>query len=180
MLPITIPGVELYDEKNGEFVKTKDTTIHMEHSLISLSKWEEKWNKPFFSKEEKTYEETIDYFRCMTLTQNVDPNIYNCLTNENVEEIKKYIDAPMTATTFSKREDSKFNREIITAEIIYYWMISLQIPVEFQKWHLNKLLTLIRVCNVKNQPPKKRSRRDILSSNSAINAARRKQMNTKG
>lgn len=180
MLPITIPGVELYDEKNGEFVKTKDTTIQMEHSLISLSKWEEKWNKPFFSKEEKTIEETIDYFRCMTITQNVDPNVYNCLTNENVEEIKKYIDAPMTATTFSKREDSKFNREIITAEIIYYWMISLQIPVEFQKWHLNKLLTLIRVCNVKNQPPKKRSRRDILSSNSAINAARRKQMNTKG
>lgn len=180
MLPITIPGVELYDEKNGEFVKTKDTTIQMEHSLISLSKWEEKWNKPFFAKEEKTTEETIDYFRCMTITQNVDPNVYNCLTNENVEEIKKYIDAPMTATTFSKREDSKFNREIITAEIIYYWMISLQIPVEFQKWHLNKLLTLIRVCNVKNQPPKKRSRRDILSSNSAINAARRKQMNTKG
>ena len=102
------------------------------------------------------------------------------MTSENVEKIKAYIDAPMTATTFSKQENTRFNREIITNEIIYYWMISLNIPVEFQKWHLNKLLTLIRVCNVKNQPSKKRSKRDIMSTNAAINAARRKQMNTKG
>lgn len=180
MLQIMIPGTELFDEQTGEFINSKDKIIQLEHSLISLSKWEEKWCKPFFSKEEKTTEETIDYFRCMTITPNVDPNIYNCLTSENVEKIKAYIDAPMTATTFSKQENTRFNREIITNEIIYYWMISLNIPVEFQKWHLNKLLTLIRVCNVKNQPSKKRSKRDIMSTNAAINAARRKQMNTKG
>lgn len=180
MLTIIVPGTEMFDEKTEEFITSTDTKLTLEHSLISLSKWEEKWNKPFFSKEEKTTEETIDYFRCMTLNSKVDPNVYNRLTNENVEDIKKYIDAPMTATTFSKQENSRFNREIITAEIIYYWMISLHIPVEFQKWHLNKLLTLIRVCNVKNQPSKKRSRKDILSTNAAINAARRAQMNTKG
>lgn len=180
MLQITIPGQELFDEEKEEFITEVGKTITMEHSLISLSKWEEKWHKPFFSEKEKTTEETLDYFRCMTLTPNVDKDTYDHLTSKNIEEIKTYIDDPMTATTFSKQENSKFNREIITAEIIYYWMISLQIPIEFQKWHLNKLMTLIRVCNVKNQPPKKRSRRDILSSNAAINAARRKQMNTKG
>ena len=180
MHTIIIPERELFNEETGEFIVFKEKKLQLEHSLISLSKWEEKWNKPFFSKEEKTYEETIDYFRCMTITPNVDPEIYNYLTNENVEEIKRYIDAPMTATTFSKKEESKFNREIITNEIIYYWMISLQIPVEFQKWHLNKLLTLIRVCNIKNQPEKKRSKRDILRNNAAINAARRQKMNSKG
>ena len=180
MLQITIPGTELFDEKIGEFIEVKDKTIQMEHSLISLSKWEEKWRKPFFSKDEKTTEETIDYFRCMTLTQNVDPNMYYCLTNKNVEDIKNYIDSPMTATTFSSKENSRFNREIITAEIIYYWMLSLNIPFECQKWHLNKLITLIRVCNIKNQPAKKRSKRDIMSQNTAINAARRAKLNSKG
>lgn len=180
MLQITIPGQELFDEENGEFITSIDKTITMEHSLISLSKWEEKYCKPFFSRTEKTTEETIDYFRLMTITPNIDPNIYNCLTKENIDTIREYIDAPMTATTFSDRENRQFNREIITSEIIYYWMISLNIPVEFQKWHLNKLITLIRVCNIKNQPPKKRSRREILSQNAALNAARRKQFNSKG
>lgn len=180
MIQIFVPAKELWDEVKEEYITTKDQTLVMEHSLISLSKWESRWCKPFLSKEEKTYEETIDYIKCMTLTQNVDPNVYRVLTPENISVINQYIEAPMTATTFSEDRSGKINREVITAELIYYWMIALNIPFECQKWHLNKLLTLVKVCNIKNTPPKKMSKRDIMSRNSALNAARRKQLNTKG
>lgn len=180
MLEITIPATEQWDEINQEFITTKEQTLKLEHSLVSLRKWESKWCKPFLSKEGKTHEETIDYIKCMTLTQNVDENVYNCLTNDNINQINKYIEAPMTATWFTDEKNRKVSREQVTAELIYYWMIALNIPFECQKWHLNQLLTLVRVCNIKNQSPKKRSRREIMSQNAALNAARRKQLNTKG
>lgn len=180
MLKITVPATEQFNDKTQEFIYTKEQTLELEHSLISLSKWESKWCKSFLSKNEKTYEETIDYIRCMTLTSNVDPNVYTCLTAENISQVNEYIGAPMTATYFSEDRTAKPSREVVTAELIYYWMIALNIPFECQKWHLNRLLTLIRVCNIKNQPPKKMSRREIMSRNAALNAARRKQFNTKG
>ena len=180
MLQLTIPATEQWDERKQEFVQTKEQTLTLEHSLVSLSKWESKWNKSFLSKNEKTYEETLDYIKCMTITQNVNPDVYSCLTNEHIEQVNKYIQAPMTATVFMEDKGGKNNREVVTAELIYYWMIALNIPFECQKWHLNRLLTLIRVCNIKNTPPKKRSRRDIMSQNAALNAARRKQFNTSG
>lgn len=136
--------------------------------------------KPFIdNKNVKTRAETLDYIKCMTITQNVDPNIYNFLSYDNIKKINEYIDAPMTATTFSKQTSSP-NREIITSEIIYYWMIALNIPIKCEKWHLNRLLTLIRVCNIKNTPPKKMSSREIMNRNATLNAARRKQLNSKG
>lgn len=180
MLKITIPAGEQWDEINQVFINTKEQTLQLEHSLVSLSKWESKWCKAFLTKNEKTDEETIDYIKCMTITQNVDPNVYNCLTKENIEQIKKYIEAPMTATYFSEEHSGKSSREQVTSELIYYWMIALNIPMECQKWHLNRLLTLIRVCNIKNQPPKKMSKRALMNRNSALNASRRKRLNTKG
>ena len=180
MLQITIPAGELLDESTQEFIVTKEQTLQLEHSLVSLSKWESKWCKSFLSRQDKTYDETIDYIKCMTLTQNVNPNVYLFLTKENVEQINNYIAAPMTATVFSKDRDGGINREVITSELIYYWMIALNIPFECQKWHLNRLLTLIRVCNIKNTPPKKMSRRQLMDRNRALNAARRNQLNTKG
>ena len=182
MKKITIPSVELWDEQKQEFSYTTEQTIVIEHSLVSISKWEAKWCKPFLnSKEEKTTEETIDYIKCMTITQNVDPKVYDYLTNNNITEVNQYIDAPMTATWFSKENNkSGLQREQITSELIYYWMIALNIPMECQKWHLNRLFTLIKICNIKNQPAKKRSRKDIMRRNAALNAARRKKLNTKG
>lgn len=180
MLRITIPAVEQWDEAKQEFIYTKEQTLSLEHSLVSLSKWESKWCKPFLSKQEKNFEETLDYVKCMTITQNVDPEVYNYLTNENIKAINEYIESPMTATYFSDEKTSKTSREQVTAELIYYWMIAFNIPFECQKWHLNRLLTLIKVCSIKNQPPKKRSRKEIMSRNAALNAARRKQLNTKG
>lgn len=171
---------EGWDEKKQEFVEPKTQVLQLEHSLVSMSKWESKWCKPFLSKSSKTSEEMLDYIKCMTITQNVKPETYEHLTQANIEEINAYIQAPMTATTFAEDRDGKSNREIVTAELIYYWMIALQIPVEFQKWHLNKLLTLVRVCNIKNAPPKKMSKKDVMSRNAALNAARRKQLNSKG
>ena len=180
MLTITVPATEEFDEIKGEFVYTKEQTLQLEHSLISISKWESRWCKPFLAKQEKTTEEVIDYVRCMTLNKNIDDDVYGCLTQANITAINDYIGAPMTATTFSGNELGKKNGEQITSELIYYWMIALQIPFECQKWHINRLLTLIRVCNVKNAPPKKMSKREIMSRNSALNAARKKQLNTKG
>ena len=180
MLQITVPYTEMYDEERGMFIECKSQTLQMEHSLVSISKWESEWHKPFFSREEKTKEEVIDYFKKMTLTPHVDPNVYECLTNENIEQINKYIDDPMTATTFSQNDNRINNREIVTSELIYYWMLSLNIPTEFQKWHINRLMTLIRVCEIKNQPPKKRSKREIMSRNAALNEARKNKYHTKG
>lgn len=180
MLQITVPATELWDEENETFISTKGQTLQLEHSLISLSKWESKWCKAFLTKDTKTYEETLDYIKCMTLTQNVDPMVYRCLTRENIDQVNKYIEAPMTATYFSEDKNGKKSREVVTSELIYYWMIALTIPFECQKWHLNRLLTLIRVCNIKNAPPKKMSKRDIMSRNAALNAARRQQLNSKG
>ena len=181
MLQITVPASsELWNEKTKEFVTTKEQTLQLEHSLVSLSKWESKWHKPFLSKQEKTIEETIDYIKCMTITQNVDPNVYLVLSQDNINQINEYIDNPMTATWFSDDKAKKSNGEQITSELVYYWMIALNIPFECQKWHLNRLLTLIRVCEVKNQPPNKMSKGQIMRRNAALNAARKKQFNTKG
>ena len=180
MLTITIPETELWDETREEYIYTKRQTLQLEHSLVSISKWEGKWCKPFLSSNDKTLEETIDYVKCMTVTPNVKPEIYRCLSDENIEEINKYIAAPMTATWFSEDKTARPSREVITSEIIYYWMVALNIPFECQKWHLNRLLTLIRICEIKNQPPKKMSKSQIASRNAALNAARRKQLNTTG
>lgn len=180
MLKLTVPKQEFFNNKTNEFIEFKGQDLQLEHSLVSLSKWESKWCKPFLKNEPKTNEELIDYIRCMTITQNVDPMTYYCLTAKNIEEINKYIEAPMTATTFYEPAGHGGRKETVTSELIYYWMIALNIPVEFQKWHLNRLLTLIRVCNIKNQPPKKMSKGDIMRRNKALNDARRKQYNTTG
>lgn len=180
MLRIVVPAAELFDEIKEEFVYRKEQTLQLEHSLVSLSKWESKWNKAFLGKQEKTDEEILDYVRCMTLTQNVDPEVYTRLSAENYAAINAYIEAPMTATCFFDEKKSQRSRETVTSELIYYWMISYNIPVEFQKWHLNRLLTLIQVCNVKNTPPKKRSQSEIMKRQAAINAANRKRFNSKG
>ena len=181
MLQITIPAVDqCWDEQKQEFVSIKEQKLQLEHSLVSLSKWESKWRKAFLAKQDKTYSETLDYIRCMTITPNVDPQVYNFLTVDNINQINDYIAAPMTATVFSEDNSGRNNREVVTSELIYYWMIALNIPFECQKWHLNRLLTLIRVCNIKNTPPKKRSKNEIMSRNAALNAARRKQLGTKG
>ena len=176
-IPLTQEG---WDEEKQEFVEPIYKVLQLEHSLVSISKWESKWCKAFLSKGEKSIEETLDYIKCMTITQGVDSDVYNHLTMENIRQVNEYIEAPMTATVFYEREKTRGSREIVTSELIYYWMIALNIPVEFQKWHLNRLLTLIRVCNIKNTPPKKMSRRDIMSRNAALNAARRKSLNTSG
>lgn len=181
MLQITIPANEQWDEEREEFVTTKEQRLNLEHSLISLSKWESKWCKPFLSNKEKSHEEILDYIKCMTLTKNVNPEVYNSLTNENIKQVNDYITAPMTATTFSKNGvRKKANNEIFTSEVIYYAMTAYNIPFECEKWHLNRLITLIRVCGIKNEPPKKMSKRSIMSQNAALNAARRKKFNTKG
>ena len=177
MLTVTIPETEFYDEIRNEFKVVKEQKLVLEHSLVSLSKWESKWHKPFLSKDPKTKEETIDYVRCMTVSS-VDPIVYECITPKVIGEINKYIEDPMTATTI--RDQKKGKPEVITAEIIYYWLVALGIPFECQKWHLNKLLTLINVVNIKNKPAKKMSKKEVMSRNASLNAARRKALHTKG
>lgn len=181
MLRITIPGKEMWNAKTETFEYGESRELQLEHSLLSLSKWESKWNKAFYSKREKTTEETIDYIRCMTLNKNVDPSIYKRLTAQNIQDIMDYISAPMTATYFVNDQVMGHSRDTITAELIYYWMISLSIPFDpCQKWHLNRLFALIRVCSLKNSPPKKMDQSEIMRRHAAINAARRKKYHTKG
>ena len=181
MLQIVVPiSPEGWDEKKHEFIEPKVQVLQLEHSLVSMSKWESKWCKPFLSTEDKTSEETLDYIKFMTLTPNVDSDVYTHLTRANMEEISDYIEAPMTATTFSEDKKTKGKRQIITAELIYYWMIALNIQFECQDWHLNKLITLIKVCNIKNSPPKKMSAKETNRQYEDLNAARRKKFKSKG
>lgn len=181
MLRITIPAEEFWDEVNEEFIYTKEQTLQLEHSLVSLSKWESKWNKAFLSKKDKTREETLDYIRCMTLTKNVDPDVYRYLPSSIIGQINDYISAPMSATYLHRIGSESRSQETITSELIYYWMISLNIPFECQKWHLSRLLKLIEVCNAKNKgPSNKMSQREIMRDHARINAARRKRLNTRG
>ena len=179
MIKITVPASEAWDETKQEFISTKEQTLELEHSLVSISKWESKWCKPFASSN-KTKEETIDYVRCMTLNRNVDPNVYQFLSNSNIKQINSYIEAPMTATWFNEKQTGKKNSEQVTSELIYYYMVAFNIPFECEKWHINRLMTLIRICDIKNRPAKKMGKREIMSQNAALNAARRKRMNTKG
>lgn len=178
MLELSVSGKEFYDEKKNEFVTIKPTKLLLEHSLISLSKWESKWKKPFLSSE-KNIPEVVDYIRCMTLTQCVPQEVYGSLSEDNIKEVVRYIEDPMTATKI-KRKPSGPKGEVVTAELIYYWMVTLGIPFECQKWHLNKLLTLIEVCSIKSQPSKKMSKNEILKQNRELNAARRAKYKTKG
>lgn len=187
MLEIVIPEQhhEFFDDQKEEFltVDVKETTIQIEHSLISLKKWEQTWHKPFLDKTDKTYDEICDYIRCMTLTHGVDPEVYYWIPNDVIEQVVKYIEDPMTATTITEHNivsSQKNTREGITAEIIYYWMISFNIPVEFQKWHLNQLLTLIKVVNIKNGKPEKMDPKDAAKERSRLNKMRRAKFNSKG
>lgn len=179
MLQLEISDKEFYDEEKEMFINVKGRIIKLEHSLISLSAWESKWNVPFLQEKELTNEKLVDYIRYMCIDKNVDDLLISSLTPYEMNQISSYIEAPMTATTFSKIGGPP-NREIITSEIIYYWMIEYNIPFECQKWHLNKLLTLIKVCNIKNSPGKKMKKNEILQMNRALNDQRRKNMKTKG
>ena len=178
MISIKLAKNETYDATNNEFIELPEKTIHLEHSLVSISRWESKWCKPFLSKNNKTHNELIDYIKCMSDEPINDADVLR-LTSKDVERINKYINSPMTATTITERNGRPSN-EIITSELIYYAMINNNIPFECQYWHLNRLIILIRVCNIKQSSPKKMSKRDIYNQNRSLNAARKKQMGTKG
>lgn len=154
MLYVTIPMTQLWDEESETFINTKEKELQLEHSLVSISKWESRYKKPFISKDPKTREETIYYIRCMTVSQNVSNEIYDSITDDIICKVNEYIDDPMTATTI-KKDNKKGRSRIMTSELIYGFMVLLQIPFECQKWHLNRLITLIAVCSIKNEPPKK-------------------------
>lgn len=173
MLPVHVPATEFFDERTEEFIEVKACTLQLEHSLISISKWEAKWRKPFLSKDEKTEEETLDYIRCMTITQNVDPMVYKALPNSEIQRIKDYMNAPMTATWF-KEDKRPPSRRVVTSELVYYWMIAQNIPFECEKWHFNRLMTLIRICGEKSAPQKKMSKSDRKSLMAQRRAASRR------
>ena len=178
MLKIYIPPSEWFNQQTNEFVPMKGGILKLEHSLLSISEWESKWKKPFLlsnPEDQHTNEEMIDYVRCMTLNKDVDDTLYMRLNQSAVNEIEAYINDPHTATVFSKH-DNQPNRssEFTTSELIYYWMVELGIPFECQKWHLNRLLTLIRIISIKRDSKNnKMSNKDILKKYSSTNARRR-------
>ena len=180
MHEVVISPKEFYDPVQNLFYESKGGKFVIEHSLVSISKWESKWHVPFLSDKPKTLEQSIDYIRCMTVTQNVDPNLYRLIDQETMDEINAYIEDPMTATWFNSKDDKRPNKEVVTAELIYYWMIAFNIPMECQKWHLNRLLTLVRVCDIKSQPQKKMGRNATLNRNRSLNDIRRRALGTRG
>ena len=180
MLKITVPDGEFFNEATQTFITSKETVLRLEHSLVSLSKWESHWEKSFINTIEKSREETLWYIRAMTLDDDIPDIVYDCLTDENIKQINNYIDSKQTATWFADNPNAKKSREIITAEIIYYWMVSLNIPFECQHWHLERLITLIKVCDEKNAPKKNMTPQQIARRNQRLNEQRRAQLKTSG
>lgn len=180
MLVIVVPGSELYDESTEQFVTKGDVTLKLEHSLVSLSKWEQIHEKPFLENKAKTNEEVLGYIKTMTVTPNVPEEVYKRLSPENITAVNAYIDAKMTATWFSEAPGPPKTRDVITSELIYYWMIAFDIPFECEKWHLNRLFTLIRVCNIRQAKPKKMSRSALAARNRELNDRRKQELGTKG
>lgn len=182
MLKLVVPAREWLNEQDSTFVGHPETTLLLEHSLLSVSKWEAKWKKPYLDPNNARRDpmEFLDYVRCMTINKGVNDLVYFNLSKKMINEIVEYIDDPMTATRITHRHGRPVNREIITSEVIYYWMISYGIPVEFEKWHLNRLMTLIDVCANKNNPDKKMSKNEIYKQNASLNKMRRAQRHSKG
>lgn len=180
MLVITIKGDELFNDETQEFSTVGDVVVTLEHSLLSLSKWESKYNKPFLSPDRKSTEEIFGYIKCMVIDQNLDLDVLRRLSQENVDQIQEYIDSSQSATTFGAMPERRGPGEVITAELIYYWMVAFTIPFETEKWHLNRLFALIRICNVKNQKPKKMAKHEVAQQYRDLNAKRRAELGTTG
>lgn len=180
MLQVVIPEVELFDDQTQTFISIKETKLNLEHSLISLSKWESKWHKPFLDDADKTTEEIMDYIRCMTTNSNVNPSVYLGITSRIINEVDDYIHDPMTATWFNDPDQKRQSRQIITSEVLYGWMVQFGIPFECEKWHLNRLITLIRVCTINNSPKKKMPMKKVVEDRKALNEKRKQEMKTKG
>ena len=181
MLSINIKPRDLFNEKTSEFIPVKGGTLKLEHSLVSISKWERKWKIPFLSKKPKTKEQIDDYIRCMSVNGDPDPNLIASISTKDKNRIIDYIDEKQTATWFSDMDDKKNTKsEIITSERIYFWMIQYHIPHEYEKWHLSRLLTLIEICNRENTPPKKMSQAEIIARNKALNAERKARLHSRG
>jgi len=180
MLKFTVPLEEGYDENTREFTVVRGFELELEHSLVSLSKWESEWEKPFLSKDAKTPEETLSYVKHMILTPNIPDEVWQKFPDRLFLMINSYMNSKQTATWFNDSPNIKASREVVTAELIYYWMVALGIPFECQYWHINKLLTLVKVCNVKNAPEKKMSKREQAEMQRTLNAQRKAQFNTRG
>ena len=184
MLTIEVPDIDLLNADTYEYIYLKATTLKFENSLVSISKWESKWHKPFPGYQTRTVakanniefsqEEFIDYIKCMCITQNVDPLIFKYLPADCLIKIKQYMEDPMTATTFKRSQPGGSSNKIVTSELVYFWMASYQIPFEAAKWHINRLLTLINIASVENAPKKKMSKGETANHYRAVNAARRK------
>ena len=179
MLEFTVPEYELFDDASGEFVTIREQHVKLEHSLRSVAEWEAKWHKPFLVREEHSEEESLDYIRCMLL-EDVDEDFLRYMPSWVFKKITDYMEDPYTATTISRRNQGGPNREIITAEVIYYWMVSANVPFECDQWNLNRLTMLLEVCAIKNAPPKKIGKNELRQRNSALNAARRAKLHSRG
>jgi len=180
MLQIVIPEREFFDQEKQMFFYLKEQKLTLEHSLISISKWESKWKKPFLDRADKTPEESADYIRCMTVGKEIDPTQLMFIPQEIYRQINEYIADSMTATWFSDQRKKQNTSQVVTSELVYYWMIAFHVPIECEKWHFNRLLTLIKICELKNAPPKKMKKKEIYSRNAALNAARRQKLAANG
>lgn len=180
MLTIIVPGPEVFDEETQEFSTIDDVELTLEHSLVSISKWESIYQKPFLGKDTKSTEEVVGYIKAMLVDPKIPPEVFSRINDDNITDINAYVDSKMSATWFSEIGQGPPNREIVTSELIYYWMITFNIPIQCENWHLNRLLTLIRVCNVKNSKPKKLSAAEIAARNRELNERRKQDHKTTG
>lgn len=179
MLDIIIPATEQFDERTMQFVETKEQKLTLEHSLISISKWEAKWKISYIDTKDKTRDQRLDYIRCMSLKGDISDDVLYSIAPQEMQKINNYINDSMSATVVKNTGGSASN-QFTTSELIYSWMVGYQIPVEFEKWHLSRLLTLIKVISEENKPKKKMTPSEIAARNKALNAKNRAKYHSRG
>jgi hypothetical protein len=180
MLLILVGEEEMFNDETQEFIQVEQFSLELEHSLASLSKWESKFEKPFLGNSPHTKKETFEYLKMMVVTENVPSEIFERLSRDNLESINEYIDSKQSATIFNEMPNRKSSREIITSELIYYWMVAFTIPFECEHWHLNRLFALIRICGIKNSKDQKMPKDKIARQYRDLNEQRKAKLNTRG
>lgn len=166
--------IELKVVNEGKVVR-----LQFEHSLRSLSKWESKNKIAFLAGREKTPAQMVDYYRCMLLSPE-DPDLVYLLDPSQMEELTNYINENQTASSVPNEGPTQYNPETTTSELVYFWMTALKINWEAQDWHFSRLMMLVQITSYKQQPPKKRNPREVLSDMRRENERRKKLFNTSG
>lgn len=167
-------------------LQINDVYLRFEHSLVSLSEWEQEYEKPFYSSktvDNRTEKEMVSYFEYMLISGIEYRPLVRLASPEQMLALTHYINKGSTATTVKEMAQKAGPNETPTSELMYYWLVAFKIPFKpTDEWHLHRLLMLVKVCGAKSTPSgrNKVNKRELAMSMREINEQRLRDLGTKG